>query len=94
MADDDYGPAQPIADVVKGVYKKANDLYTHLTGSTVDNDNVTKPAISKPDDSWHKQMLENANKSYMPTQTMAQKKAVTPAKTTVKVVTKSMPRKK
>lgn len=88
MDDQEYGPAQPLVDVVKGAYKKFNDL----TGR-IPTPGYKPPDDSKPDTSWHDQKVQEATKTFA-TQTAAQKKA-TPAQTPGKTVTqKPSPRKR
>ena len=95
MADDDYGPAQPIADVVKGAYKKMNDFMGMLPSPPKQID----PTQTKPGDtSWHDAMVKKANDTYadqqkIPTQTKAQKRPAVSAKVQIKTSVKPGPQK-
>ena len=55
MAQQDYGPAQPIADV----FRRGIDAVNRITGRM-----PSPPSASGPvDDSWHREMVARANQS-------------------------------
>jgi hypothetical protein len=60
----DYGPAQPIFDVLKSGYEKLEKL-TGDPGAT----------NKKVDPTWHNDMVNKANESFKPTPKPAPKKA-------------------
>lgn len=98
--NDDYGPAQPIADLVKGAYKKMNDL-TGMLPSPPKAIDPTQP--KNVDTSWHDDMVKKAQQSLadqqkatgtaIPTQTKAQKRPSVTAKVQVKSSIKPGPMK-
>jgi hypothetical protein len=103
MADDDYGPAQPIADVVKGAYKKANDFMNMLPSPPKAID-PTQP--KNVDTSWHDSMVKAAQdkkaaddaaaakqSQKIPTQTKAQKRPPVALKMQIKPSVKPGPQK-
>jgi hypothetical protein len=105
MADDQFGDAGPIADVGRGIYKKANSLYHLVTGSDISTD-ATTPAGQKPaDTTWHDDMVKKAQAAkaaqdadaqksqQIPTQTKAQKRPAVSAKIQIKSSVKPGPQK-
>lgn len=93
MAEDtDYGAANSIADVGRGIYKKANDVMDTIRkvlpggSKPAPTPDSTIPQMNKK---LNDQSVSDANKSFIPTQTMAQKKTSAPVKSSVKVVVKS-----
>jgi hypothetical protein len=97
MAQDDYGPAQPIYDVFKGAYKKANHIYNVVTGGGDMAADAEKIVDSKPDQNYQSDMLKRANDSFksnqIPTQTKAQKRPAVSAKVQIKTSVKPGPQK-
>ena len=94
-------PAQPIADVVKGAYKKMNDLMGMLPSPPKAID-PTQP--KNVDTSWHDSMVKAAHDkaiadqqktagTAIPTQTKAQKRPSVTAKVQVKSSIKPSPMK-
>ena len=55
MMAQEYGPAQPIYDAAKSVYKKVSGL----VGGKAD-----APVTKVVDDNYHKEMVEKANESF------------------------------
>jgi len=102
MADDDLGSSvvDAIAAPARQAYKKINDLASHVPflsgkgGFDQPMQNAHDKQIDNMNKAAAQKSVADANKSFIPTQTAAQKKAVMPAKATAKVSVKSMPRKK
>jgi hypothetical protein len=100
MADEDYGAAQPIADVFKGAYKKANDLVQMIPGfgtkPAPSADPQQKPNQVDPED-VRKATATFADKpegQKIPTQTKAQQRPSVAPKVQIKSSLKVMPRKR
>ena len=85
MADDQYGPFQPMVDKVRGAYKSANDFMDKIMPSKLSGADRYEADPG---------MVQEANKSFIhPTQTKAQKRPSVAAKVQMKVPTKSGPTK-
>jgi hypothetical protein len=89
--DDDYGPAQPIADVIdKYVRKPAAKVLGVVSKVPVGDAKESDAAKAQ-----RAKDVDAANKSFLPTQTAAQKKNTPPSTANGKTVTsKPMPRKR
>ena len=94
MDDQDYGAAQPLVDVVKGAYKKANDWLSKVPTPGYNQDQKTphQKAIDEMNKQANDKRVQDATKTYA-TQTAAQKKS-TPAPTPGKTAIKTGPRKR
>ena len=94
MDDQDFGAAQPLVDVVKGAYKKANDWLSKVPtpGYKPDQQSDHDKAVQEMNKQANDKRVQDATKTYA-TQTAAQKK-VTPAPTPGKTIIKTGPRKR
>ncbi len=100
MADQDLGAAQPIADAIRGGYKKANDLMQMIPGMG------TKPVPAPPPEKPNQVDPEDVRKATatfatkpdegqkIPTQTKAQSRPSIAPKVQVKSSVKVTPRKR
>jgi hypothetical protein len=100
MAEQDFGAAQPIADAIKGVYKKGNDLVQMIPGfGTKPVPAPPEPSKSIPEDNPNMKAWQDATKfkgpsNQIPTQTKAQQRPDVAPKVQIKSSLKVMPRKR